>query len=514
MLRPSDLSNHSDFRLGSLEVSPSTRRVQRDDSHVTLEPRMMQVLVLLARTPNQVVTRETLFEEIWGGAMVGDDSINRAIAGVRRAIELDAANLALETIPRTGYRLKVGETGSGDVVVVAPSDAPRFPRRAVVGGGVIAAGALGAGLWWNRTRSDREFEGLIERSEEMLLYGDPSRNPSDLLQRAVALRPESAHAAGLLAYALATRTNDQRRAASALPAANPLSRAGDELDSADSAARAALALDPTEPNARLAQTFVHQTSLDFLETENSLRDILKTAPNNVHVMKNYWNLLQCVGRSRDALKLVERALAIAPLAASVHYPWAQLLWITGREAEADRVIYQALQYWPAHRFVRFARFMILAFTGRPRAALAMIEDRDTAPQNFTPEMMRLWSVSLTALDRRTAANIAAAVDANMSAARADLNLTSYAAMALSALGKVDAAFELTNALFVVPDARSSTPGSTPGGSTAWRFAPWLFTPPIAALRADERFGPLCNTIGLTDYWEKRGVRPDFSTAAA
>ena len=49
----------------------------------------------------------------------------------------------------------------------------------------------------------------------------------------------------------------------------------------------------------------------------------------------------------------------------------------------------ATEYWPAHRFVRFARFTIFAFTGRPRAALAMIEKRETAPQNYTPEALGL-----------------------------------------------------------------------------------------------------------------------------
>jgi len=46
-------------------------------------------------------------------------------------------------------------------------------------------------------------------------------------------------------------------------------------------------------------------------------------------------------------------------------------------------------------------------------------------------------------------------------------------------------------------------------STAWRFTPWLFTPPVAALRADPRFEALCQGTGLTDYWAKRAVKPDY-----
>jgi hypothetical protein len=238
--------------------------------------------------------------------------------------------------------------------------------------------------------------------------------------------------------------------------------------------------------------------------------VLAAHPNNNTAMKLLWNLLQCVGRSRDALALVERAILLKPLAAGVHYPRAQLLWITGRTAEADRVIAKAMQSWPTHRYVRFARFIIFAFTGRPRAALAMIAKPETAPQNYSPEAIALWRVSLAALDQPTAANIAAARTANIAAAKSDLQLTSQAAMVMSALGDVDTAFEITNAFFAVggPD-KGDRRARTPVRSTAWRFAPWLFTPPIAAMRADPRFEDLTEQIGLTDYWRIRNVRPDY-----
>ena len=44
----------------------------------------MQVLMLLIDAKGAVVTRNQLFDEAWGGAMVGDDSINRAIGRLRR----------------------------------------------------------------------------------------------------------------------------------------------------------------------------------------------------------------------------------------------------------------------------------------------------------------------------------------------------------------------------------------------------------------------------------------------
>ena len=58
------------------------------------------------------------------------------------------------------------------------------------------------------------------------------------------------------------------------------------------------------------------------------------------------------------------------------------------------------------------------------------------------------------------------------------------------------------------DAETARPGQ-PVKSTAWIFAPWLLTPPLAPLRADPRFKTLCDGIGLTDYWTSRGIRPDY-----
>jgi len=176
------------------------------------------------------------------------------------------------------------------------------------------------------------------------------------------------------------------------------------------------------------------------------------------------------------------------------------------------VIARAMQYWPNHRFVRFARFIIFAFTDRPRAALAMLEKPETAPQNYSPDAIALWKVSLAALDERTPAGIETARRANLDAAMKDPRLTSQATMVMSALGEIDTAFEIVNAFFAVGD--STRGANTPVKSTAWRFAPWLFIPPIAPMRADPRFLQLCDGIGLTDYWKARNVKPDYQSQTA
>jgi tetratricopeptide (TPR) repeat protein len=458
----------------------------------------MKVFLLLLDARGSVVTRDELFGTAWGGVFVGDDSLNRAIARVRKiAAETAPGLFGVETIPRTGYRL-TGEI-LAEPSALEPFDAGRsaaIPRRVVLGSAaaVVAAGLAGAGLWSVRSNSDRRFSELLGKGEDALDFGDGSAEPADYLKRAVAIRPNDAAAQGLLAFALVAYLDN----------ANKPSVAAD-VEDAERAASTALRLDPNEPNARLARIDLEQSTLDMAATEDRLRAVLATAPNNIFAMRHMWSLLQCAGRSRDALAMVQRAIAIKPLAASNNYPLAQLLWIVGRTAEADRIIDRAMQFWPTHRYVRFARFTIFAFTGRPRTALAMLDSNDTRPQSFWPASVALWRVSLAALDQPSAANVAAARQANLDAVKRDPKLTSQAALALSALGEVDAAFEVTNNLLLFKAPQSSSQAS----STAWRFTPWLFTPPAAAMRTDPRFTALCDGTGLTAYWHKRGIKPDY-----
>lgn len=503
LLRTADLAARGEFRLGEALVNPGTRSIQGPGGEADLEPRVMQVLVVLADAADKVVTRETLFQRCWGNVFVGDDSLNRAVAGVRKAAESVAGgSFTVETVPRTGYRLLVhrGAIPGAEAEEAGLAIWRLTRRRLLIGGAVAAAAAGGSGLWWIDSRRDREFSELMARGEDALDTSDPAANSLQYFKRAVAIRPDDATAQGRLAYTQAIRAENGR------------DETGAALRESERAARAALAIDPNQPDARLALVVNQGSTLDFAATEDRLREILATAPNHIVVMRQLWGLLQCVGRSRDALAMIERALSVKPLASGNHYPHAQLLWILGRTAEADRVIDKALQYWPEHRFVRFARFSIFAYTGRPRAALAMIEG-NVAPQNYSPAAIALWRVSLAALEDPSQVNISKAREANVLAAKQDLSLAPQAASVLSALGQLDAAFEVAEALFAVRRDRELHPQApanrTPVKSTAWRFAPWLFTPPTAPMRADPRFQTLCDEIGLADYWAKRGIKPDY-----
>jgi TolB-like protein len=107
MLTPNqiDLAHAPAFRLGPVSVEPALRQVTTTHSE-TLEPRVMQVLVVLAMANGRIVSRDDLVRACWEGRIVGDDSISRVIARLRKfAKEHGEDVLRIETITKVGYRL-------------------------------------------------------------------------------------------------------------------------------------------------------------------------------------------------------------------------------------------------------------------------------------------------------------------------------------------------------------------------------------------------------------------------
>ena len=103
---PIDLAREADLRLGSALVRPSLSEVVAAGQAIRLQPRVMQVLVALARANGEAVSRDELLASCWGGLAIGDDAINRCIGRLRRLSEEEAPGaFTIGTLPRIGYRL-------------------------------------------------------------------------------------------------------------------------------------------------------------------------------------------------------------------------------------------------------------------------------------------------------------------------------------------------------------------------------------------------------------------------
>src|SRR5262245_37946632 len=166
--RPVDLAQEPDFALGSLQVRPSSREVlpAAGDREV-LEPRVMQVLVALARRPDQVVSRDQLIEACWAGRVVGEDAINRCIGKLRRLAEAHGG-FSVETIARVGYRLTVEAAAGPAEAVPASMPAARSPSRWIaffVAVALVVGAAVYVGIAQKRSRDRAQQAALVQIAE-------------------------------------------------------------------------------------------------------------------------------------------------------------------------------------------------------------------------------------------------------------------------------------------------------------------------------------------------------------
>jgi len=141
-LSPVRLVREPDFQLGALTIRPSLCEVLSRNGRQRLQPRVMQVLVALARVEDGVVSRDALIDSCWGGRIVGEDAINRCIGQLRRLAETYEGEFAIETLARVGYRLNAAAARASSPVPVSLANASGLRGAFAL---VVAALAIGAG---------------------------------------------------------------------------------------------------------------------------------------------------------------------------------------------------------------------------------------------------------------------------------------------------------------------------------------------------------------------------------
>jgi DNA-binding winged helix-turn-helix (wHTH) protein/TolB-like protein/Tfp pilus assembly protein PilF len=144
--RKADAPARDRLRIGSWVADPPTNELRRDGETIRLEPKAMDVLVLLAERAGEVVSREELFAGVWPGAVVGDEALSQSITKLRRALGDDPRSPTyIETISKRGYRLTapVSRDGVGPPPVPLKPE-PRWKRVRWFGLGLamVAAAAL------------------------------------------------------------------------------------------------------------------------------------------------------------------------------------------------------------------------------------------------------------------------------------------------------------------------------------------------------------------------------------
>ena len=93
----------------TLTVDPQEGTVAGPAGTVRLEPKVMQVLLVLAGKAGQLVARGELFDAVWPNAVVTEHTLSRCIYQLRDQLGKVGGNAEfdpIETLPKRGYRLR------------------------------------------------------------------------------------------------------------------------------------------------------------------------------------------------------------------------------------------------------------------------------------------------------------------------------------------------------------------------------------------------------------------------
>lgn len=499
------------FQLGAVQVRPATREVIGPSGREVLEPRVMQVLVALARADGEIVTRDDLIASCWEGRIVGEDAITRVISRLRRStVGVGRDGWTLETVTKVGYRLL--PAGDRRREPMPPPAAPARRRALMLGGAglAVAVAAAAGGVAW-RVRHPAispEAKVLYEKGQEALRQGlnEPTAQAVGFLRQAVAEQPDYAAAWGALsrAYQMSLFYTEPARQ----DGVRTLAR---------EAAKRALDLDPHEPDATATLALLAPVYRQWATAEALYQRALKLHPNEPSVQHGYWRLVFGLGRLREALRAAEAAVAAEAYSPPYRYAAAIALWSVGRTEEAELALRNALALWPRHYALWFLNVTILSSTGRADQALAFAADVEARPASIPADDLELTLRAVRALQTRTPGDTQAAVREQLAAASRAAGYAEGAIRWLNALGHVDEAFTVARGLFL---DEGFTLGANRYSAAQDRYTLGrerstqpLFLPVTAPMRADPRFPALMRDIGIADYW-KRSRRPPEDPAWA
>ncbi|MEO1657545.1 MAG: winged helix-turn-helix domain-containing protein [Pseudomonadota bacterium] len=379
----------SSFRLGSWTVDLSAGRLENTaGSAQRLEPKVADLLRILAEADGQVVSRETLFDRLWPGVTVGEDTLTRCVFKLRRALGDDPkAPSFVETVPKRGYRLMVSpeplEHASQDTAVASRRWLPAGLAAAIVL--LIGATAL---VSQEPVGHDASVDVQRAHDRYMLFTRADNEAAIDLYQRALSKpKPEPGAEAGLAA-ALVQRVvrwpeamGSERKGTSTMHAALSLGltetpEAQETLLRAQALAERSVRRHPGDADAWRVVGLVRTAQNDIDGALEAYDNALHHDPQNWGVQINLSELYDMRGekqRAYAALTGAYEAMGRSYHSSPQHIaPWRAPLGVliarrdeeAGRLDDAEAWYRRVLRDEPLHEDATVGFAALLASTGR------------------------------------------------------------------------------------------------------------------------------------------------------
>jgi DNA-binding winged helix-turn-helix (wHTH) protein len=135
----------SPFKTGALEVNFSQNSVVFNGDELVLQPKVLELLVLLCAAQGETLSKQMLVDSLWPDTVVGPDSLANTMARLRKAVNDDAKNPTfIATVQRKGYRW-IPAVDSLEKPALKQESKPKLPQKKYL---ILAASAVCVGLIW------------------------------------------------------------------------------------------------------------------------------------------------------------------------------------------------------------------------------------------------------------------------------------------------------------------------------------------------------------------------------
>jgi DNA-binding winged helix-turn-helix (wHTH) protein len=426
---------------------------------VVLAPKVFDTLLYFVEHRGELLDKATLFEAIWPGTIVEENSLNQNISMIRRVLgEKPAEHRFIVTVPRRGYRFV------SDVRAV-----PRLQTSPV---------------------SDTEAHVRYQQARALYVMPDEARlrQVFTLLDEATQREP---HFAAALSLKAAARLH-------CVLFGYALDHA---LEDAEREARLALEIDPKliEPHGVLGQLNAFRGR--WLAAESHFRSALDSGQYDVVTAVIYCScLLIPVGHLYRAEREMKRAHELAPASVPVSVILALLDCLRGNDGEAMRHLSLSVALGGPVHLVPYPQIRAHA----ARRAGRYGEAAEHLIAGLSPGFRAIGGADVVArvyealADAHETATALEAVRGLVDSVRSGAVDTTSAKDVLvwcTLLGDVDLAHEIAEC-FLDRLAQAGTVGS------AWDP---LWLPEMKPFRQHPRFQSFVARVGFPDYWRVHGA---------
>ena len=128
-----DVGTAQIIRFETFALDSAAAELRKSGEKIAIEPQVLDLLTLLLRNHDRVVTRDEIVAAVWNGRIVSDSAISSRINALRRALNEDGTEQRLvRTVHGRGFRFGVvPEFGQSAAYVEGLLKALKEDKRAI-----------------------------------------------------------------------------------------------------------------------------------------------------------------------------------------------------------------------------------------------------------------------------------------------------------------------------------------------------------------------------------------------